>query len=60
MKIETYEQRIVTPEAGHFLYNENAKTFSDKVYLGVNADVSEWVEVTEEEKVEIEASWEEM
>lgn len=40
MKIETYEQRILIPEEGHWLYNVEAHVISDKVYLGKTADVS--------------------
>ena len=59
MKVETYEQRILTPEEGKYLYNENAKVISDKVYLGKEADASEWVEITQEEKETLEREWEE-
>lgn len=54
MKVETYEQRILTPEEGKYLYNESAKVISDKVYLGKEADASEWVEITQEEKEALE------
>lgn len=60
MKVETYEQRILTPEEGKYLYNESAKVISDKVYLGKEADASEWVEITEEEKDALEREWEEV
>ena len=59
MKVETYEQRILTPEEGKYLYNESAKVISDKVYLGKEADASEWVEITTEEKEALEREWEE-
>ena len=59
MKIQTYEQRILIPEEGHFLVNHTAKTISDKVYLGINADANEWVEITEEEAEELQKQWEE-
>lgn len=55
MQIETYEQRILIPEEGKWLYNATADVVSDKVYLGKEADASEWVEITEEEKQKIEA-----
>ena len=58
MKIQTYEQRILIPEEGHFLVNHNAKTISDKVYLGINADANEWVEITAEEVEELQKQWE--
>lgn len=54
MEIKTYEQRILIPDDGKFLYNENAQVISDKVYLGINADEKEWIEITEEQKQEIE------
>lgn len=59
MKVETYEQRILIPEENKWLYNENAKVISDKVYLGKEADASEWVEITTEEKETLEKEWEE-
>lgn len=58
MTIETYEQRVLIPDEGYWLYNEKAKVISDKVYLGKTADASQWEEITEEEKIKIEASWE--
>lgn len=57
MKIETYEQRILLADEGKWLCNHNAQTFSQKVYLGVNADPKEWVEVDNEEKERLEAEW---
>lgn len=59
MKIQTYEQRILIPEEGHLLCNHTAKVVSDKVYLGINADASEWVEVTTEEAQTLQKQWEE-
>ena len=59
MQIQTYEQRILIPEENKWLYNANAKVISDKVYLGKNADESEWVEITTEEKEALEKEWEE-
>lgn len=60
MQIQTYEQRILIPDEGKWLYNENAKAISDKVYLGKDADASEWVEITTEEKEALEKEWEEV
>jgi len=57
MTKETYEQRILTADEGKYLYNENAQSISDKVYLGKEADESEWVEITEQEKERLEAEW---
>ena len=59
MKIQTYEQRILIPEDGKYLYNESCRIISDKVYLGKEADASEWVEITSEEKEALEREWEE-
>lgn len=58
MKIETYEQRILIPDEGHWLYNIEAHVISDKVYLGKNADALAWVEITDAEKEVIEKEWE--
>ena len=49
MEIKTYEQRILIPDKNKWLYNEEAQSISDKVYLGINADINEWVEITDEE-----------
>ena len=51
-------QRVITPNEDKWLYNANAKVISDKVYLGVNADSSEWTEITQEEKEALEKEWE--
>lgn len=54
MKIEVYEQRVLIPEENKYLYNETAQVISDKVYLGINANENDWIEITEEQKQEIE------
>ena len=55
MEIKRYEQRILIPDNGKYLYNETAQIISDdKVYLGINADETEWIEISEDEKQEIE------
>ena len=59
MTVQTYEQRILIPEENKWLYNDSAKVISDKVYLGKDADASEWVEITQEEKEALEKEWEE-
>lgn len=58
MKIETYEQRILIPDENKYLYNAEAQSISEKVYLGINANADEWVEITQEEKEKIEKKWE--
>lgn len=60
MKLETINGiRVITPEADMWLCNENARTISDKVYLGINADENEWRDITEEEKARLEQLWSE-
>lgn len=58
MIIETNKFKIITPSDGMWLCNRTAKTFSDKIYMAVNADHSQWEEITEEEKNRLEAEWE--
>lgn len=53
MIIESFEQRILKATDGHRLYNQKAKSIVNLVYLGKEADASEWVEITEEECAEI-------
>ncbi len=58
MNIETINgQRVLTPDENMWLYNESQKVISDKVYLGVEADESEWIDITDEHKQELEALW---
>lgn len=60
MKLETINGiRVITPEHGMWLCNEEQMVISDKVYLGVNATESDWRDITEEEKVNFEALWNE-
>lgn len=58
MKMQTYEQRILIPEDGKLLVNHTVKVASDKVFLGINADASEWIEVTAEEAEALQKQWE--
>lgn len=58
MNIETNKFKIITPDEGMYLCNRTARTFSDKAYMAVNADHSQWEEITEEEKIRLEAEWE--
>ena len=53
MIIQSYEQRVLIPENGKFLYNAEAQVISDKVFLGINANADDWQENTEEEYAEI-------
>lgn len=58
MNIETINgQRVLTPDENMWLYNESERVISDKVYLGVEADESDWVDITDERKQELEALW---
>lgn len=58
MKIETNKFKIITPEENMWLCNKTAKTHSDKVIMAVNADHSQWIEVTDEERQQLETEWE--
>lgn len=57
MKIENVNIRVLIPSEGLWLYNAKDKAISDKVYLGVEADETEWTEISLEEKVRLEALW---
>ena len=52
-------QRVLTPSDGMWLYNEKEKIISDLVFLGVEANESDWVEITSEEKSKLEDFWNE-
>lgn len=58
MIIETINnQRVLTPDKNMWLCNEGQKVVSDKVYLGIEANESDWTEITDERKQELEALW---
>lgn len=58
MTIETINGiRVITPNVGYWLYKADEKIISDKVFLGVNASENDWVEITEEEKENLEILW---
>ena len=57
MEIKNKTYKVVTPKVGMWLYNENEKTISDKVYMPEDADVSVWQEITDAKKQELEAQW---
>ena len=58
MKIETTNtQRVLTSDVDMWLCNKNAQVISEKVYLGINASESDWEEITETEKLQLEAQW---
>ena len=56
-----YIPRILTAKEGFTYCNHNAKAISPdgSVHLGINADASEWVEVTTEEAQTLQKQWEE-
>ena len=57
MEIKNKSYQVVTPSEGMWLYNEREKTISDKVYMPDGADVSEWQEITDAKKQELESKW---
>lgn len=58
MKLETTTNyRILIPSENMWLYNAKDRVISDKVYLGVNADETLWVEIDEATKNELEEQW---
>ena len=59
MKIEVINGiRVGTPtEENNYLCNANARVITDEILLGIQADENEWVEITEEEKVQLESEW---
>ena len=57
MEIKNKTYKMVTPSEGKWLYNERENIISDKVYMPDVADVSEWQEITDAKKQELEAQW---
>ena len=60
MKIEVnkFNTKTITPDNGKLLVSHNAKTVSDEVILGINADADEWEEITTEEAEVLQKQWE--
>lgn len=58
MTTETMKIKVLYPSENHFLYNAEAKTISDKVFLGKDANESGWQEITLDEKERLEEEWE--
>ena len=58
MKIEINKFKTITPEENMWLCNKAAKTHSDEVIMAVNTDHSQWIEVTDEERQQLETEWE--
>ena len=57
MEIMNKNYKVVTPSEGKWLYNESENIISDKVYMPDGADVSEWQEITDAKRQELEAQW---
>lgn len=58
MTTETMRIKVLYPSENHFLYNAEARTISDKVFLGKDANESDWQEITLGEKKRLEEEWE--
>lgn len=51
--------RIIVPADNMWLYNQKEQIISDKIFLGVNANENDWIEITEEEKINLKIQMEE-
>ena len=58
MTTETMKIKVLYPSENHFLYNAEARTISNKVFLGKDANESDWQEITLSEKERLEEEWE--
>lgn len=58
MNVENGKFKIITPTEGMWLCNKKAKTFSQKVYMALETNHSQWEEISETEKIKLEAEWE--
>lgn len=58
MQVQKKEYKILVPDPGKHLCNMKDRVISDQVFLGINADPSEWVEIDEATKEELERKWE--
>ena len=54
----TMKIKVLYPSENHFLYNAEARTISNKVFLGKDANESDWQEITLSEKERLEEEWE--
>lgn len=57
MTTETMKIKVLYPSENHFLYNAEAKTISNKVFLGKDANESDWQEITLSEKERLKEKW---
>lgn len=53
MKIDSYTQYILIADEGKWLYNQNDNVVSNEVYLGRNASLDDWIEITEQDKQQL-------
>jgi hypothetical protein len=60
MRIETYQQRVLIADEGKTFCNYKEKSISPngRVHLGINADASEWTEITLDEAERLQMQWE--
>lgn len=58
MTTKIMEIKVLYPSENHYLYNAEAKTTTDKVFLGKDANKSDWQEITLNEKERLEEEWE--
>ena len=56
MEIKTYEQRVLFPALGMYLYNAKEGIICENppVFLAKEAKESDWADITEEDKIRIE------
>ena len=50
--------RVLIPDENMWLYNSKLQLFRKEVFLGIGDDGSDWSEVTEAEKIELEKAFE--
>ena len=54
-----YKPRTLLSREGYYYCHLDSKTISNtEIYLGINADASDWFEIDENEKNRLEAEWE--
>ena len=58
MTTDTMKIKVLYPSENQFLYNAEARTISDKVFLGKDANEGDWQEITLSEKERLEEEWE--
>lgn len=60
MKIENSNgQKVLTPDSGMYLCNDDIRVIGTIVHLGKEADESDWIEISKERKEELETLWNE-